>query len=51
VEEFDRQSNFITDSSPWFAQLITVQDAGRCGLGRSLVHGDYNNVAPRVGLA
>jgi hypothetical protein len=51
VEEFDRQSNFITDSGPCFAQLIPVKDAGRCGLGRALIHGDYNNVAPRVGLA
>jgi hypothetical protein len=39
VEEFDRQSNFITDSGPCFAQLITVKDAGRCGLGRALMHG------------
>jgi hypothetical protein len=27
-----------------------VKDAARCGLGRVLVHGDNNNVAPRVGL-
>jgi hypothetical protein len=32
-------------------QLITVADRGRCGLPRALTRTDYNNFAPRVGLA
>src|SRR5260370_11749865 len=51
VEEFDRQSNFVLDSGPCYAQLITVADRSRCGVGRALVHTDYNNFAPRLGLA
>ena len=51
VEEFDRQSNFVLDSGPCYLQLITVADRGRCGLPRALTRTDYNNFAPRVGLA
>lgn len=51
VEEFDRQSNFVLDSGPCFLQLITVADRARCGLPRALTHTDYNNFAPRAGLA
>lgn len=51
VEEFDRQSNFVLDSGPCSLQLVTVADAGRCGVGRGLYRTDRNNFAPRVGLA
>jgi hypothetical protein len=30
---------------------VTVANAGRCGLDRSLTHSDKNNFAPRAGLA
>jgi len=51
IEEFDRQSNFVLDSGPCYLQLITPATAGKCGVGRSLTHTDYNNFAPRLGLA
>jgi hypothetical protein len=51
VEEFDRISNFVLDSGACHLQLITVTDAARCGVGRALVHTDFNNFAPRAGLA
>ena len=51
VEEFDRQSNFVLDSGPCYLQLITVAERGRCGLPRALTRTDYNNFAPRAGLA
>ena len=51
VEEYDRQSNFILDRGPCYLQIVQAVDAGRCGLGRSLVHTDGNNFAPRLGLA
>lgn len=51
VEEYDRQSNFILESGPCHLQLITVADRGRCGLSRALTSTDYNNFAPRIGLA
>lgn len=51
TEGHDRQSNFVLDGGPCYLQLITVADRGRCGVGRSLTHTDYNNFAPRLGLA
>ena len=51
VEEFDRQSNFVLDSGPCYLQLITAAQRGRCGLPRALTRTDYNNFAPRLGLA
>lgn len=51
VEEYDRQSNFVLDAGPCYLQIVTVKDSGPCGVGRALVRTDYNNLAPRLGLA
>lgn len=51
VEEYDRQSNFVLDVGPCYLQIVTVKDSGPCGVGRALVRTDYNNLAPRLGLA
>lgn len=51
VEEFDRQSNFVLDAGACYLQLITVAERQRCGLPRALTRTDYNNFAPRLGLA
>ena len=51
VEEFDRQSNFVLDSGPCYLQIVTAANSRRCGVGRALVHTDYNNFAPRLGFA
>jgi hypothetical protein len=50
-EEHDKQSNLVLDQGPCYLQVIQVTDAGRCGVGRALVRTDWNNLAPRVGLA
>ena len=50
VEEYDRQSNFFL-GGPCAGQELTVAQARPCGVGRSLVHNDWNNFAPRAGLA
>ena len=51
VEAHDRQSNFVLDSGPCYLQIITVAEDSRCGVGRALTRTDYNNFAPRIGLA
>ncbi|MDQ6665089.1 MAG: TonB-dependent receptor, partial [Acidobacteriota bacterium] len=51
VEEYDRQSNFVLDAGPCHLQVVTVAQRGRCGLPRALTRTDYNNFAPRLGLA
>ena len=51
VEEFDRQSNLVLDSGPCYLQLVTAKHGSQCGVARALYHSDYNNFAPRVGLA
>jgi hypothetical protein len=51
IEEHDKQSNLVLDQGPCYLQIIQVADAGRCGVGRSLTHTDWNNLAPRMGLA
>ncbi len=51
TEANDRQANFVRDAGPCNGQIVTVADRARCGLGRALVHTDYNNFAPRLGLA
>lgn len=51
VEEHDRESNFVLDSGPCYLHLITVAQRGLCGLPRALTRTDYNNFAPRLGLA
>ncbi|MGH9671804.1 MAG: TonB-dependent receptor domain-containing protein [Bryobacteraceae bacterium] len=46
------QANFIFESdNPAYLTLLDAQDAARGNLGNSLVHTDFNNFAPRVGLA
>jgi hypothetical protein len=49
-EEHNKQSNFFLDG-PCALQLVVASDAGRCGVGPALTRTDYNNLAPRVGLA
>ncbi|MEO7144996.1 MAG: TonB-dependent receptor, partial [Bryobacteraceae bacterium] len=51
IEAHDRQSNFVLDSGACYLQVVTVAGAGPCGVGRALVHPDYNNFAPRLGMA
>ena len=51
VEEFDRQSNFVLDAGPCYLKLITVAQRAMCGIPRALTRTDYNNFAPRLGLA
>jgi hypothetical protein len=51
TEEYDRQSNFVLDAGPCYLKLTTPANSGPCGVGRALVHTDYNNLAPRLGLA
>src|SRR5262249_8066337 len=51
TEAHDKQSNFILERGPCYLQLVSALDAGRCGLGRSLTRSDWNNFAPRIGLA
>ncbi len=51
IEKDDKQSNLVLDQGPCYLQIIQVADAGKCGVGRALVHNDYNNIAPRLGLA
>ncbi|MGH9666844.1 MAG: hypothetical protein ACRD9L_20670, partial [Bryobacteraceae bacterium] len=51
TEAHGNQSNFVLDSGACYLQLVTVAQAGPCGVGDSLVRPDTNNFAPRVGLA
>ena len=51
VEEFDRESNFVLDSGPCYLKLITAAQRSLCGIPRALTRTDYNNFAPRLGLA
>ena len=51
VEAHNRQANFVLDSGPCYLQLITVAQDSKCGVGRALTRTDYNNFAPRIGLA
>lgn len=50
-EAHNNQSNFVLDSGPCHLQLITVAQAGQCDIGPALTRADYNNFAPRLGLA
>lgn len=47
----DRQANFVLEPGAFFAKLLYANDRKDSGLGRSLVHSDFNNFAPRVGFA
>ncbi len=51
VEVDDQQANFVLESGPYYAKLVQARERGPSGLGRALVDGDYNNFAPRLGLA
>ncbi|HYM12737.1 MAG TPA: TonB-dependent receptor, partial [Bryobacterales bacterium] len=47
-----RQSNLIFEpGSPKYLQLVQAKDAASVGLGAALINPDYNNFAPRLGLA
>lgn len=47
----NNQANFIVDPGPYYAKLLYAGDRKDSGLGPALVHTDYNNFAPRLGLA
>jgi len=51
TEAHGHQSNFVLDSGACYLQIITVAQAGQCGIGAALVRPDTNNFAPRLGLA
>ncbi len=51
IETSDRQANFILEQGPFYGQLLLASDRKNSGLDRSLVGTDYNNFAPRFGLA
>jgi hypothetical protein len=51
TEAQNRQSNFILEAGPCYLQLVSASDAGRCGVGPALTRTNYNNFAPRLGLA
>jgi hypothetical protein len=48
TETQNRMGNFILDPGPLYGQLIF---SGNPALPRSLIYGDKNNVAPRLGIA
>lgn len=47
TEATDRLTNFSTE----LGRHVSAQEPDRGGLPRALYHGDYNNFAPRIGLA
>jgi hypothetical protein len=51
TEEHDKQTNFFLDPGPCYLQLVKAVDHAKCGVGRALTRTDFNNFAPRVGLA
>ncbi len=51
IDVDDKYTNFILESGPLFGTFLRAQDAAAAGRGRGLVKADYNNFAPRVGLA
>lgn len=51
VEVNDRQSALILEQGPLFGKLLQIQDLANTGYNRSFMNTDWNNVAPRVGLA
>jgi hypothetical protein len=51
TEAHDRQSNFVLDPGVCYFQIVTAEEHARCGVGRALVGTDFNNVAPRLGVA
>ncbi len=51
VELDDKYTNFILESGPLYGTFLEARQAGQAGRGRALVGTDFNNFAPRVGLA
>ncbi|MDX1979795.1 MAG: carboxypeptidase regulatory-like domain-containing protein [Bryobacteraceae bacterium] len=47
----DKYTNFVLESGPLFGTFLRARDTGQGGWNRSLINADYNNFAPRVGLA
>lgn len=51
IELNDRQSGVILDPGPLYGKTIEAGAVAGTGYNRSFVNTDWNNVAPRVGLA
>lgn len=51
VEVNNRQAGLILEQGPLFGKLLQIQDLANTGYNRSFMNTDWNNVAPRVGLA
>jgi hypothetical protein len=51
TEARDKQTNFFLDPGPCYLQLVKAADHAKCGVGRALTRTDFNNFAPRAGLA
>ncbi len=51
TEAHDRQSNFVLDPGACYFQSVTATEHARCGVSKALVRTDFNNVAPRLGVA
>ncbi|MBI3697785.1 MAG: TonB-dependent receptor, partial [Acidobacteria bacterium] len=47
----DKYTNFILESGPFYGTFLQARNAGQAGRGRALVGADFNNFAPRIGLA
>jgi len=47
----DKYTNFILDSGPLYGTFLEARNAAQAGRGRALAGTDFNNFAPRIGLA
>ena len=47
----DKYTNFILESGPLYGTFLEARNAGSAGRNRALVRTDFNNFAPRFGLA
>jgi len=51
VEVNGRQSALILDAGPYYGKLLQINDLSSTGYNASFMNKDWNNFAPRVGLA
>ncbi|MGH9658708.1 MAG: TonB-dependent receptor domain-containing protein [Bryobacteraceae bacterium] len=51
LEVNHKYSSFLLESGPLYGTILEARNAGQAGVGRALVRGDFNNFAPRLGLA
>ncbi len=51
IELSDKYTNFILDSGAFYGKFLSAHDAAQAGRNRALVKTDFNNFAPRIGLA